>query len=319
MMEMEEDQMLKKIVSIMVALSMLLCLTACGGETLSDETAESQNSAPESPEPAPDPTSPEYHSAAAIQERGVLVVGAGASNKMTYVVPDDPETYGELAGTRDGYVPELCRKIAEGLGVEIEFVEYGSVEEMLGAAAAGDVDITAANFEITEERLASYEMTDSIDVMNVVGDEIFLSTNPESGASVQSEDDLVHVRIGAVKGSAQAENAVVVYPEAEIVELATNEDVLAALAAGQVDAAVFSSFDRAFADQIVQEIVNGTVAQSGWEMVDPTYLGLGLVLMKGNEDLCQCINGMISDLTESGWLVECYENEEQEAIDRGIA
>ena len=81
MMEMEEDQMLKKIVSIMVALSMLLCLMACGGETSSDETAESQNSAPESPEPAPDPTSPEYHSAAAIQERGVLVVGAGPATR----------------------------------------------------------------------------------------------------------------------------------------------------------------------------------------------------------------------------------------------
>lgn len=311
--------MLGKTMAAALALSTLLCLAACGGEAAPGDAAEGQGGAPEAVESEPTSADPEYHFANAVRERGVLVVGAEGSNKMVYTVPDDPGLYGELAGTRDGYVPEVCRKIAEEMGVGIEFVEYGTIDELLGAVAAGDIDIAAGNWEITEERLSLYEMTDSIDVTGIAGDEIFLSTNPTSGTTIQAEGDIAHARIGSVAGSAQAENAATLYPEAEVIELATSEEALAALAAGQVDAAVFPAFDRAFADRIAQEILNGTVAQCGWTMADPDYLGIGLILMKGNEDLCQCVNGIISELLGSGWLSETFASEELQAKERGIA
>ena len=102
-----------------------------------------------------------------------------SSSKTTYIIPDDPEKYGELAGTRDGYISEMCRRIAEELGVEVEFVEYETLEAQLQAVTDGDVDIAADNFVINEERLAIYEMTDDFSVTDIEGDEVFLSTDPQ--------------------------------------------------------------------------------------------------------------------------------------------
>ena len=72
-----------------------------------------------------------------------------------------------------------CRRIAEELGVEVEFVEYATLEAQLQAVTDGDVDLAADNFTITEERLALYEMTDDFNVREIEGDEVFLSTNPQ--------------------------------------------------------------------------------------------------------------------------------------------
>lgn len=342
--------MSKKIMALVLTLSMLLCFAACGSETDSVETATSQSDSNETSEivpasePEPDPkTTPEYHFTEAVQERGVLTVGVSGNSKTCYVIPDDPEKYGDLAGTRAGNVPEVCRRIAEELGVEVEFVEYATLEAQLQAVTDGDVDLAADNFMITEERLALYEMTDDFNVREIEGDEVFLSTNPqpwlpseeeteesssetedeapvepEPREMIQSEEELAHARIAAVKGSVQATNTAEQYPEAELHLLPDNKSILEALIAGEVDAGVFSMIDRAFADEIVEEIVDGNVAQCGYEVVTPDFRGYGLVLMKENEKLCQSINEMIAELKESGWLLECFDTEEAKAVERGI-
>lgn len=246
-------------------------------------------------------------------------------------------------GTRAGNVPEVCRRIAEELGVEVEFVEYATLEAQLQAVTDGDVDLAADNFTITEERLALYEMTDDFNVREIEGDEVFLSTNPqpwlppeeeteesssetedeapvepEPREMIQSKEELAHARIAAVKGSVQATNTAEQYPEAELHLLPDNKSILEALIAGEVDAGVFSMIDRAFADQIVQAIVDGNVAQCVYEVVTPDFRGYGLVLMKENEKLCQSINEIIAELKESGWLLECFDTEEAKAVERGI-
>lgn len=196
--------MSKKITAIVLALSMLLCFTACGNKADSNETDTSQNGAVGSsegiqsseselepkPETEPDPkTTPEYHFTEAVQERGVLTVGVSGNSKTCYVIPDDPEKYGDLAGTRAGNVPEVCRRIAEELGVEVEFVEYATLEAQLQAVTDGDVDLAADNFTITEERLALYEMTDDFNVREIEGDEVFLSTNPQPWLPPEEETE----------------------------------------------------------------------------------------------------------------------------------
>ena len=175
----------KKFILLMLAMAIIVSL--CGCETSQEEEKEPDSKPSSSlsevtpePEPEPDPkTTPEYHFTEAVQERGVLTVGVSGNSKTCYVIPDDPEKYGELAGTRAGNVPEVCRRMAEELGVEVEFVEYATLEAQLQAVTDGDVDLAADNFTITEERLALYEMTDDFNVREIEGDEVFLSTNPQ--------------------------------------------------------------------------------------------------------------------------------------------
>ena len=293
--------MFKKILSLAMALSMLLGLTTWAGAAA----------------PA-DKSDPAYHSVEAIKERGVLTVSVSGDSTLNYIIPDNPKKYGDLAGTRDGTVPELCRQIARALGVELKFVEYKTTEEQIQAAASGEVDLAADNFTINEERLALYEMTDSFDVINIVGDEVFLSTKPASGNRVRSEADLARARIAVVKATAQATNTAIQYPQAELVEVADNQAVLDALVKGEADAGVFTMLTVAEHEKVNQAIARGTVVQSTYEVKDQEYRGFGLILMKGNRELCAYINTMLYNLIESGWMQECFKTEEQEALERGI-
>ena len=293
--------MFKKVISLVMALSMVLGLTAWAGAAA----------------PA-DRSDPAYHSVEAIQERGVLTVSVSGNSTLNYLIPDNPKKYGDLAGTRDGTVPELCREIARELGVELKFVEYKTMAEQLQAAASGEVDLAADNFTINEERLALYEMTDNFDVIGAVGDDVFLSTKPASGNRVRSEADLAHARIAVIKGSVQVTKTAAQYPQAELVELADNQAVLDALVKGEADAGVFTQYNTAFAKKINQAIARGTVAQCGYMIHLPDYRGFGLILMKGNRNLCQFINTMLYDRIESGWMLECFKAEDREAVERGI-
>ena len=293
--------MFKKVISLVMALSMLLGLSAWAGAAAPTDKSD-----------------PAYHSTEAIQARGVLTVSVCTNGRHNYLIPDNPKKYGDLAGTRDGAVPALCREIARALGVELKFVEYKTIAEQLQAAASGEVDLAADNFLINKERLALYEMTDSFDVINIVGDEVFLSTKPASGNRVRSEADLAQARIAVVKGSVQATKTAAQYPEAELVELADNQAVLDALVKGEADAGVFTTLTTAFAKKINQAIARGTVAQCGYMIHLPDYRGFGLILMKGNRNLCQFINTMLYDRIESGWMLECFKAEDREAVERGI-
>ena len=342
--------MFKRGMSLALALSMLLCLAACGGNASSPGSAESRSAPPapqsasSSSEPEPDPkTTPEYHSTEAIRERGVMIVGMSGNAKLNYFLPDDPEVYGELAGTCAGYLPELCRRVAEKMDVEVEFVQYDTLAEDLQAVASGDTDLSMGNYAITEERLAVYEMTDRLDVREQGGDEVFLSTRPlpwperdgeeadsasasasasdaepELREMVQSEEDLNNVRFGVLEGSIQVKSVAEKYPGAELRELPSNEAILEALVAGEIDACVFTTFNKMFADEIVEAIVAGDVAQCGYMVPTPDFRGNGLILMKGNEDLCETFNAVIAELKESGWLEECYDAQESLAYERGI-
>ena len=84
------------------------------------------------------------------------------------------------------------------------------------------------------------------------------------------------------------------------------------------DAGVFTTLTTAFAKKINQAIARGTVAQCGYMIHLPDYRGFGLILMKGNRNLCQFINTMLYDRIESGWMLECFKAEDREAVERGI-
>ena len=335
---------MKKYISLLLTIVLLLSLCGCGGkESTEPDAAASPSAAAPAPTPEPTPTpdpktTPEYHGTAAVQERGVLRVGVSSNSGVNYIIPDDPELYGELAGTRDGYVPAMCRRIAEELGVEAEFVEFQSLEAQLQAVTDGDVDLAADNFAITDERLALYEMTMDFSVVEIEGDEVFLSTKPqprqeegeadppdsaapaapEAGGMIQGEEELATARIGVMKGSVQARNTAMQYPEAELQELPDNAAILEALVRGEVDAGVFTMMDGAFADLVVQAILDGDVAQCGLHIITPDYRGFGLILMKGNTELCGSIDTILPALKESGWLLECYNTENAEALEREI-
>lgn len=293
--------MFKKLMAMTLVLTMLVCAAPWAGAAASTDKSD-----------------PAYHATAAVKARGVLNVALSGESRNSYTIPNDPAKYGDLAGTRDGNVPEMCRRIGQELGVEVKFLEYATLDAQLRAVASGEADLAADNFAHTAERLATYEMSDSFLVGEIGGDKVFLSANPASGIQIQKKADLDGAIFGAVKDTVQVKNITLQHPNATVVELADNQAVLDALAAGQVDAGVFTMFNRIFAEKIMDEIVKKTVIQRGYMVANPEADSIGLILMKGNRDLCQSINTILYNLRESGWLASCCKSEEMEAVQRGI-
>ncbi len=261
------------------------------------------------------------HSVAAIQQRGTLLVAIQASNsKMSYWVPEGIKEYADRAGQPAGYVPLLCQQLAQDLGVTLEFVVYDLTEQQIDAAEKNEADISANVWSITAERQERYTMTDNILVTGIEGDEVFLRADPQSPANplIGSEEALAVARIGTVKATVQVSNTSLQYPEAEVLTYADNDAVLDALLSGEVDAAVFTTFDRAFADILVQAILDQQICQCDYEIDNPEIKGVGFILMKGNDDLCSYINERLTLYRNNGLLQQLNDLSESEATAMGI-
>lgn len=327
---------MKKIIIILLLLG--FAMTACCACAANDEaqpaapsgtpqTEETQSEAqPAAQSHEPQAVSEEEarlaeHSVETIRQRGTLRVALQSGNsKMSYLVPEGLEEYADRAGEPSGYVPFICRQLADDMGVELEFVFYDVAEEQLVAAEKGEADISANVWSITDERLERFTMTDNILVTDVGGDEVFLRADPQDPTKplIGSEEELSTARIAAVKATVQERNAGLQYPEAEILGYVDNDAVLEALLSGEVDAAVFTTLDRAFADILVEAIADRQICQCEYDIVDPEIKGVGFILMKGNEDLCSYINEQLSRYRDEGVLLELNNRSETEAKAMGI-
>lgn len=292
---------MKKTISLLLLL--LLALSACCASAQEDDARIAE------------------HSIEAIQQRGTLLVAIQTDNsKMSYWVPEGIEEFADRAGEPSGYVPLLCQQLAEDMGVTLEFVPYDLTEQQIEAAEKGEADISANVWSITEDRLERYTMTENILVTGIEGDEVFLRADPERPGSplIDSEEALSLARIGAVKATVQVDNACLQYPEAEVVAYADNDAVLEALLEGEVDAAVFTTFDKTFADILVQAIVDQQICQCDYEIANPEIKGVGFILMKGNDELCDFINDQLTLYRNNGFLQELNDLSESEARAMGI-
>lgn len=292
---------MKKTISLLLLL--LLALSACCASAQEDDARIAE------------------HSIEAIQQRGMLLVAIQTDNsKMSYWVPEGIEEFADRAGEPSGYVPLLCQQLAEDMGVTLEFVPYDLTEQQIEAAEKGEADISANVWSITEDRLERYTMTENILVTGIEGDEVFLRADPERPGSplIDSEEALGLARIGAVKATVQVDNTRLQYPEAEVVAYADNDAVLEALLEGEVDAGVFTTFDKTFADILVQAIVDQQICQCDYEIANPEIKGVGFILMKGNDELCDFINDQLTLYRNNGFLQELNDLSESEARAMGI-
>ena len=69
---------------------------------------------------------------------------------------------------------------------------------------------------------------------------------------------------------------------------------------------------------IKMKLAENKISISGYEIEDPDYKGYGLILMKGNEELCRYVNELTASLLDNGWLLETYKTDEKEAIKYGF-
>lgn len=182
------------ILSSVLAGAMLLSLTACGG---TDDSSSSSAAATgdSSSAAATGEASGEALGAdtQAIVDRGVLRVGV--KNAVVGFGYQDPAT-----GEYSGMEIELAKKLADQLGVDVEFttVTAATRTELLDS---GDIDCVLATFTITDERKESWDFTTPYytDYVTVL---------VEDSSGITSLADLKGKLVGVSSGSTSARSLV---------------------------------------------------------------------------------------------------------------
>lgn len=200
--------MKNKMVSVVMAAALCTALlVGCGAKP-----AEPAASKPVAEEAAPEESAGVEESAApeealaedvqAIVDRGVLRVGV--KNAVVGFGFEDTVT-----GEYSGMEIDLAKKIAESLGVDVEFttVTAATRTELLDS---GDIDCVLATFTITEERKKSWDFTTPYFTDHV-------GVLVENASGIKGLSDLVDKSVGVSSGSTSAKSLVSAMIEAGLI------------------------------------------------------------------------------------------------------
>lgn len=308
--------MKKKVLAMVLGVAMVMAtLTGCGTDKAAaaepivvgaepDAAAEDISAEAESEAPAENASGDVSADVQAIIDRGVLRVGV--KNAVIGFGFQD-----ELTGEYSGMEISLAEKIAESLGVDVEFttVTAATRTELLDS---GDIDCVLATFTITDERKQSWDFSTPY-----YTDYVTVLVQKDSG--ITGLADLKDKKVGVSSGSTSARSLVTAMVENGVlsgdgfdketfdpstwtdgISFAQYDDyptISTALSAGEVDAfcvdksilAVYHTDDRTYIDDkfAPQEYGVATAKGSGFS----TYVD-GLV------------TGWLSDGTIDGLIAE---------------
>jgi polar amino acid transport system substrate-binding protein len=276
--------MRKVLVALLLAVMLVLAAAACGGDD--DEAAPTATASDRCEEDSPDLVSP-----------GQLTIGTDNpafppwfEGKKKFD-PWDPTT----TPTKKGYEAEVAYGIAREMGftdAEVKWVVVPFLQSFKPGPKRFDFDINQISFK--PERANAVDFSDSYyDVEQAI---VGLESN--AIANAKSIADLKDRKLGAVVGttSLDAINDRI-QPDRDPSVYDTNNDVIAALKAKQIDGAAVD-FPTALFMAAVQ-LDNGTVvgrlpAEEGGE-----YFG---VVLEKDSPLTECVNEAIAALHDDGTI-----------------
>ena len=273
---------MKKIWAMLLALTMILSLAACGSKQ-ETPAAEAEKPAAEQPTEAPAEEPAADSEVAAIQSKGTLVVG------ITDFAPMD---YKDADGNWIGFDAGMAKAFAESLGVAVEFVEIDWDNKVLELNSK-TIDCVWNGMTLTDE------VTSAMECSNAYCNNAQVVIVPADKADqYQTVEACADLAFAVEAGSAG---------EAEVDALGYNftpvkaqSDALMEVAAGTSDAAVIDS------------LMAAAMVGEGTGYADLTYtVGLnseeyGVGFRKGS-DLAAALNEFFAAAYADGSMIECAE------------
>ena len=274
---------MKKFVTLLLALAMVLSLAACGG---GDKPADNAgDSAPTDSQPASPETPADVDAAGTVfttVEEGKLHMSTNAAFPPYEMTTD--------AGGFEGIDVEVAGAIAEKLGLELVVDDMG-FDAALTAVQTGQSDIAMAGITVTEERQQVMDFSDSY----ATGIQVVIV---KEDGPVQSLDDLSTAEMigcqkattGYIYCSDTVENGG--YGEDHVTAFDTGALAVMALVNGQVDAVVI---DNEPAKSFVAE-------NEGLKILDTEFAveDYAIGLAKGNTALLDAVNAAMAELKADG-------------------
>lgn len=239
----------------------------------------------------------ESHSCQAIQKRGVLKVGVISFSWAWFQEPGKSLKKDPWYGWETEYV----KRFAAALDVDIEYVKFYDNFSQFEALRNGQVDIVMTS-GLIETYNANHEYTTSISY-NDWGIEDFSVVIKEDSIK-DSFEQLKDAKIGVIDDTSVITSAKAYFPDAHI-EIGDFYDLVDLLDNHQIDAIV--TYDSHY--QILLDIYDGY--QLSQVSVPVKSQGMGVFLMKGNEDLKALIDQEIVKINQENlgeiWSYQYYQ------------
>ena len=273
---------MKKLWALLLALTMVLSLAACGGSR--EETAKEEAPAETQEEQAPVEENADADSDLAyVQDKGVLVVG---------ITDFEPMDYKDADGNWIGFDADMAQAFAESLGVDVEFVEIDWDNKVLELDSQA-IDCVWNGMTLTDE------VTSAMECSNAYCNNAQVVIVPADKADqYQTVEACADIAFAVEAGSAgEAEISALGYSYTPV---KAQSDALMEVAAGTSDAAVIDS------------LMAAAMVGEGTGYANLTYtVGLnseeyGVGFRKGS-DLAAALNDFFAAAYADGSMIECAE------------
>ncbi|WP_164885072.1 transporter substrate-binding domain-containing protein [Rubrivivax rivuli] len=227
---------------------------------------------------------PAVDTLATIRRRGVLRVG---------VITVEPMVMRSASGELSGYSIDLMRRMAQEMGVAVEFIETKSLF-MMQELLDGRFDLLATGLWMTTERAMIINFSEP-----TASEGVHLVANKaRAGKRLQLADyNQPEVKIAVYSNTAQEKLARRVFPKAQVVRVDGNE--LLPVIQGAVHAALVPTLAPA---SLLTRAPEKLFLPRGEQAVSHTPVALGL--RKGDPDFLNFLNTWLSLRRGEGWLEE---------------
>jgi cyclohexadienyl dehydratase len=226
-----------------------------------------------------------------IQERGKLLVGTTGDYR--------PLSYREADGNYWGYGIEMAEKMAERIGVGIEFVQTSWPTLTADVQAEPQTfDLAIGGITITDARKETMLMSDGY----LANGKTILCRKTESDRFKSLADiDKTEVRVMVNPGGLNEKFAKANLPHATIIVYQKNEEIPNQVAEGHADVMITEITEAPW------YIQNDTRLAAPLLNTPFTRGEIGVLMRKGQDDLLQMVNSAIRQMKSDGTLRSLHE------------
>ena len=283
---------MKRILSVLLAIAMLLALPACGSK---DE--------PQTTEPAGNGET----ASATVEPNKLIVAMECAYAPYNWTQSDDSNGAVPIKGSSDyayGYDVMMAKYICDQLGWELEIVKT-DWDSIIPAIQSGTVDVGICGQSVTSDRLELVDFTSPYYYATIV-----TVTNADSPyANAASVADLSGGTCTSQLNTIWYTNCLPQIPNANILPgQDTAPAMIVALTSGSVDYIVTDQPTglAAVAANPNLKLLDFTGTDGAFQVSDED-INIGISVRKGNTELVEAINSVLANLTEedfTNWMNE---------------
>lgn len=222
---------------------------------------------------------------ATIRKRGALLVGVAIS---------EPTVMHDAQGALVGFSIDAARRLADDLGVEVEFVET-SWSGIIPGLLRREYDLILSGLWVTVPRalVINFSTPTAVEGIHVVA-----SRAAAARWKTPADLDKPGTRIAVYAATLQERLAARRFPRATLLKLPADQDPLQSVIAGQADAALVPTFAPAAVVQAAPDKLALPFAQP----LSSASAAIGV--RKGDPDLLNFLDSWITVQRDEGWLQE---------------